>query len=89
MTESWRRFPLPPVAEDSKAEQMNRYHIYDEKNPTEILYTAFALDNDHAYTLAQVAGFDLKGLTIDFVSRDPRDPEGNLYLPDIRKGLAP
>lgn len=65
---------------------MNLYYIYDAQKPSEILYTAFALDNDHAYTLARVAGFELTGLTIDFVSKDPRDQEGNLRLPDIRKG---
>jgi len=67
---------------------MNLYYIYDQNKPSEILYTAFALDNDHAYTLAQVAGIDLTGLTIDFVRKDPKDASGNLYLPDIKKGRA-
>jgi len=67
---------------------MNRYHIYNEKKPSEILYTAFALDNDHAYTLAQVAGIDLTGLTIEFISKDPRDAAGNPFLPDIKPGLV-
>lgn len=67
---------------------MNLYYIYSQQDPSDILYTAFALDNDHAYTLAQVADIDLTGLTIDFISKDPRDAEGNLCLPDIRKGKA-
>lgn len=65
---------------------MNLYYIYDAEKPSDILYTAFALDNDHAYTLARVAGIDLTGLTIDFVSKEPRDAAGKLRLPDIIKG---
>lgn len=65
---------------------MNLYYIYKEGAPTEVLYTAFALDNDHAFTLAQVAGIDLTGMTIEFIRKDPRDTEGKLFLPDIKTG---
>ncbi len=58
---------------------MNSYNIYDEEHYSTILYHAIARDEEHVKELAEEAGINLEGLTIDLERNNVKDELGRLY----------
>jgi hypothetical protein len=58
---------------------LNSYNIYDEEHYSTILYHAIARDEEHVKELAEEAGINLEGLTIDLERNNVKDELGRLY----------
>ena len=58
---------------------MNSYNIYDEEHYSTILYHAIARDEEHVKELAEEAGINLEGLTIDLERSNVKDELGRPY----------
>lgn len=58
---------------------MNSYNIYDEEHYSTILYHAIARDEEHVKELAEEAGINLEGLTIDLERNNIKDELGRPY----------
>lgn len=71
---------------------MNSYDIYNENDRRQgwvsVLYHAIARDEDHVRELAQEAGYDLSGLTIDLQRRNVRNELGRPYPAKIESALC-
>jgi hypothetical protein len=52
---------------------MNAYNIYDENHYETILYHAIARDEEQVRELAEEAGIDIEGLTIDLERTNVKD----------------
>ena len=62
---------------------MNSYNIYNEDNYSTILYHAIARDESQVAELANEAGIDIEGLTIELERENVRDELGRPYTPII------
>lgn len=66
---------------------MNSYNIFDEENCSTILYHAIARDEKQVRELAEEAGIDLNGLTIDLERMNVKNESGRDYQPKIDDAL--
>lgn len=67
---------------------MNAYNLYDEENYSCILYHAIAEDEEQVRTLAEEAGIDITGLTIDLERKNVRDQLGRPFEPKIEDAMV-
>lgn len=66
---------------------MNSYNIFDEKEYSTILYHSVAESEEQVRELADQAGYDLSGLTIEFERANVKDQLGRPYNPTIEDVL--
>lgn len=66
---------------------VNTYDIFDENNYSTILYHAIARDEEQVRELAEDAGIDLNGLTIELQRTNARDELGYPYSARIEDAL--
>lgn len=66
---------------------MNTYNIYDEKEYSTILYHSVAESEEQVRELADQAGYDLAGLTIELERANVKDQLGRPYNPIIEDAL--
>ncbi len=66
---------------------MNSYNIYDEEHYSTILYHAIARDEEHVKELAEEAGINLEGLTIDLERNNVKDELGRPYSARIEDAI--
>lgn len=66
---------------------MNSYNIYDEEHYSTILYHAIARDEEHVKELAEDAGINLEGLTIDLERNNVKDELGRPYSARIEDAV--
>lgn len=66
---------------------MNAYNIFDEEHSGTILYHAIASDEEQVRELAEDAGIDISGLTIEFERANVRDGLGYPYSARIEDAL--
>lgn len=66
---------------------MNTYNIYDEKEYSTILYHSVAESEEQVRELADQAGYDLSGLTIELERANVKDQLGRPYNPIIEDAL--
>lgn len=66
---------------------MNSYNIYDEEHYSTILYHAIARDEEHVRELAEEAGINLEGLTIDLERNNVKDELGRPYSARIEDAI--
>ncbi len=66
---------------------VNTYDIFDENNYSTILYHAIAHDEEQVRELAEEAGIDLNGLTIELQRTNVRDEVGHPYSARIEDAL--
>lgn len=66
---------------------MNSYNIFDEKEYSTILYHSVAESEEQVRELADQAGYDLSGLTIEIVRTNVKDQLGRPYNPIIEDAL--
>lgn len=66
---------------------MNSYNIYDEEHYSTILYHAIARDEEHVKELAEEAGINLEGLTIDLERNNVKDELGRSYPARIENAV--
>lgn len=66
---------------------MNSYNIYDEEHYSTILYHAIARDEEHVRELAEEAGINLEGLTIDLERNNVKDELGRPYPAGIENAV--
>lgn len=67
---------------------MNKYIIYDENEPSTVLYSAIAMSEEEVQVLAQQKEIDLSGLKIEHVRSDVKDQLGHPYAPEIIDALV-
>lgn len=67
---------------------MNAYNIYDENHYETILYHAIARDEEQVRELAEEAGIDIEGLTIDLERTNVKDQLGRQYQPRIHDAVV-
>ncbi len=67
---------------------MNAYNIYDENHYETILYHAIARDEEQVRELAEEAGIDIEGLTIDLERTNVKDQLGRQYQPRIQDAVV-
>lgn len=67
---------------------MNTYNIYDEEHYSTVLYSAIAKDENQVEELAEKAGIDLTGLTIELIRRNVKDELGRPYKAKIEDVLV-
>lgn len=58
---------------------MNSYNIFEEENYSTILYHAIARDEEQVKELAEDAGIDISGLTIELIRTNVTDQLGRPY----------
>ena len=63
--------------------KVNSYNIFDEAEPSCILYHALAENEDQVKQLAEDEYIDISGLTIELERRDVRNQLGKPYYPMI------
>ena len=66
---------------------MNSYNIYEEKNYSTILYHAIAGDKEQVMQLAEDAGINIDGLTIELERRNVKDELGRPYRASIESAI--
>lgn len=66
---------------------MNSYNIFNENEYSIILYHAIARDEEQVRDLANEAGYNIEGLTIDLERTNVRDQLGHPYSPRIEDAL--
>lgn len=66
---------------------MNSYNIFDEKEYSTILYHSVAESEEQVRELADQAGYDLSGLTIELERTNVKDQLGKPYKPCIEDAL--
>ena len=66
---------------------VNTYDIFEENNYSTILYHAIARDEEQVRELAEDAGIDLNGLTIELQRANVRDELGHPYSARIEDAL--
>lgn len=66
---------------------MNSYNIFDEKNSGTILYHAIARDEEQVRELAEEAGINIEGLTINLERTNVKDQLGRPYKANIEDAL--
>lgn len=66
---------------------MNSYNIFDEKEYSSILYHSVAESEEQVRELADQAGYDLSGLTIELERTNVKDQLGKPYKPCIEDAL--
>lgn len=67
---------------------MNSYNLYEEENHSTILYHAIARDEDQVRELADKAGFDIDGLTIDLERKNVKDELGRPFSAKIEDAIV-
>lgn len=67
---------------------MNTYNIYNEEHYSTVLYDAIAKDENQVKELAEKAGIDLTGLTIELIRRNVKDELGRPYKAKIENALV-
>jgi len=67
---------------------MNTYNIFEQENESTILYHAIARDENHVRELAEDAGFQIEGLSIDLIRANVKDQMGRSYTPRIESALV-
>lgn len=67
---------------------MNTYNICDEEHYSTVLYSAIAKDESQVEELAEKAGIDLTGLTIELIRRNVKDELGRPYKAKIEDALV-
>ena len=67
---------------------MNAYNIYDENHYETILYHAIARDEEQVRELAEEAGIDIEGLTIDLERTNVKDQLGRQYQPRLQDAVV-
>ena len=67
---------------------MNSYNIYEENHYETVLYHAIARDEDHVRELAEEAGINLEGLTIDLERSNVKDQMGIPYSAIIEDAVV-
>jgi len=67
---------------------MNTYNIFEQENESTILYHAIARDENHVRELAEDAGFQIEGLSIDPIRANIKDQMGRPYTPRIESALV-
>lgn len=67
---------------------MNSYNIYEENHYETVLYHAIACDEDHVRELAEEAGINLEGLTIDLERSNVKDQMGRPYSAIIEDAVV-
>lgn len=67
---------------------MNSYNIFEEENYSNILYHAIARDAAQVRELAQDAGINLEGLTIDVEKFNVKDELGRPYSAKIENAIV-
>lgn len=63
---------------------MNTYNIFNENEPSTILYYAIARNEDEVRVLAADKEIDLEGLTIELERTSAKDQLGRDYNPSIK-----
>lgn len=72
----------------TKLKNVNTYNIYDEEHYSTVLYSAIAKDENQVEELAEKAGIDLTGLTIELIRRNFKDELGRPYKAKIEDALV-
>lgn len=67
---------------------MNTYDIFDPEHENTTLYHAIARDENHVRELAEDAGFQIEGLSIDLIRANVKDQMGRPYTPRIESALV-
>lgn len=67
---------------------MNSYNIYEEKNYSTILYHAIARDVEQVKELAEEAGIEIEGLTIDLGKENVKDQLGRPFSARIEAAVV-
>lgn len=67
---------------------MNSYNIYEEKNYSTILYHAIARDVEQVKELAEKAGIETEGLTIDLEKENVKDQLGRPFSARIEAAVV-
>lgn len=67
---------------------MNAYNIFDSTEPSTILFYAIAKDHAHVEQLAQEAGIDITGYTIEFERMNVKNQLGKPFEPSIKDALV-
>lgn len=67
---------------------MNSYNIYEEENYSTILYHAIARNVEQIEYLAEEAGIDLEGLTIDLERENVKDQLGRPFSARIESAIV-
>ena len=68
--------------------KVNSYDIFDEDHYSTILYHAVAENEEQVRELAEEAGINLEGLTIELVRTNVSDEMGYPYEPYIDEALV-
>lgn len=67
---------------------MNSYNIYEEKNYSTILYHAIARDVEQVKELAEEAGVELEGLTIELERENVKNQLGKPFSARIEVAVV-
>lgn len=71
-----------------KTEIMNTYNIFEQENESTILFHAIAKDKAQVKELAEEAGFDIEGMTIELIRTNVKNEMGRYYQPSILNALV-
>ena len=67
---------------------MNTYNIFNENEPSTILYYAIARNEDEVRMLASDKEIDLEGLTIELERTFAKNQLGRDYSPSIKDAIV-
>ena len=67
---------------------MNSYNIFDSTEPATILFHAIAKDRAHVEQLAQDAGIDITGYTIELERMNVKNQMGKPFEASIKDALV-
>jgi hypothetical protein len=67
---------------------MNSYNIFDSTEPSTILFNAIAKDHAHVEQLAQEAGIDITGYSIELERVNVKNQLGKPFEPSIKDALV-
>ena len=63
---------------------MNTYNLFESSHEDTILYHAIAKNENQVIELANEAGIDIEGLTIELDKKNVKDELGRSYEPSIK-----
>ena len=63
---------------------MNTYNLFENSHEDTILYHAIAKNENQVIELANEAGIDIEGLTIELDKKNVKDELGRSYEPSIK-----
>ena len=67
---------------------MNSYNIFNQNEPSTILFHAIARDEAHVAELANEHGIDITGLTVEVERTNVKDQMGRPFQPTIKDAIV-